>query len=66
MARAAKALCREEGEAVVQALVLLGTLRLDFGFTAYATNAYLKATARAASLLQVTRSCAASTSLRCF
>lgn len=53
MAKAAKALSRDECEAVVQALVLEGSLRLDFGFTAYATNAYLKATGRATGLLQV-------------
>lgn len=95
MGKAAKALSKDECEAVVQQLVLLvggpagswwetgwetgwpsgaffecggsrvrsgpshtpaspvkGVLRLDFGFTAYATNAYLKTTAQASRLLQ--------------
>ena len=54
--RAAKALSREENELVIQALVAEGALRLDFGFTAYATTAYLKVAApRAAALLQAGR-----------
>ncbi|KAL4440297.1 hypothetical protein ABPG75_003298 [Micractinium tetrahymenae] len=49
---AAKALSRDENEAVVQQLAADGYLKLDFGFSAYATNAYLKASAQASLLLQ--------------
>ena len=52
----AKALTREENELVIQELVAEGALRLDFGFTAYATTAYLRVAApRAAALLQAGR-----------
>lgn len=52
-ARAAKALSRAECEAAVQALLMQDVLRVDLGFTAYATNSYLKAGQRAAALLAV-------------
>jgi ATP-dependent DNA helicase Q1 len=45
-----KALGREECERVVQAAVEAGALRLDFGFTAYSTNVYLKAGAAAGAV----------------
>ncbi|GAB4814163.1 hypothetical protein N2152v2_001209 [Parachlorella kessleri] len=49
---AAKVLSRDENELVVQQLLLEGCLLLDFGFTAYATNVYLKLGPRAATVLQ--------------
>ena len=36
------ALSREEGESMVAEMYMDGHLSLDFGFTAYATNVYLK------------------------
>ena len=56
-AKAAKALSRDECEAALQALLVQDALRVDLGFTAYATNAYLKAGPRAASLLAVRAAC---------
>lgn len=50
---AAKAMTKEENEAVLQHMLLEGSLQLDFGFTAYATNVYLKAGPKAGSILQV-------------
>ncbi|PSC67654.1 mediator of RNA polymerase II transcription subunit 34 isoform X1 [Micractinium conductrix] len=55
VARAAKALSRDECEAVVQQLTVEGHLRLTFGFTAYATNAYLESSPLAGSLLRGNR-----------
>ena len=50
VAAAAKALSRDECELVVQELLVARALRLDFGFTAYATNVYLRAAATAAAV----------------
>ncbi|KAG2491389.1 hypothetical protein HYH03_010180 [Edaphochlamys debaryana] len=47
----AKALSREENEEVVAAMTYAGLLQFEFGFTAYATNSYLKPTARGLHLL---------------
>jgi ATP-dependent DNA helicase Q1 len=50
---AAKAMSRDENELVVQQLLREGCLQLDFGFTAYATNVYMKAGPCATAVLQV-------------
>lgn len=51
-AKAGKAMSREENERVIGQLLYSGYLQFDFSYTAYATNAYLKASQRAASILQ--------------
>ncbi|KAG1663204.1 hypothetical protein FOA52_011297 [Chlamydomonas sp. UWO 241] len=50
--KAAKALARDAAEDVIAAMVLAGLLAFDFGFTAYATTTYLKATDRGLSVLR--------------
>ncbi|KAK9809014.1 hypothetical protein WJX72_007915 [[Myrmecia] bisecta] len=49
-AKAAKAMSRDENERLIAQLVYEDYLQMDFGFTAYATNAYLKASPKAAQL----------------
>ena len=44
-----------DGEAVVQAMVAQGLLRLDFGWTAYATNTYLACGPHASGVTEVRR-----------
>ncbi len=41
----AKAGSKDDNERLIGALIQAGVLSLDFGFTAYATNAYLKRSA---------------------
>eukprot|EP00887_Chlorella_sp_A99_P002461 scaffold10.g2461.t1 len=53
VAKATKALSRDECELTVQALATEGCLRLDFGFTAYNTNTYLKLAAPSAAAAAV-------------
>ncbi|GFR46856.1 hypothetical protein Agub_g8496, partial [Astrephomene gubernaculifera] len=49
--REAKAMSKDENEAVVAAMTYAGLLEFEFGHTAYATNAYLRASARGQQLL---------------
>ena len=51
-AKAGKAMSREDNERVIGQLLYSGYLQFDFSYTAYATNAYLKASQRASSILQ--------------
>ena len=46
-----KALSKDQCELLVAHLVQLGILQLDFGYTAYSTNTYLKAAARGNQML---------------
>ncbi len=43
---------REDNERVIAQLLYDGYLQFDFSYTAYATNAYLKASQRASRILQ--------------
>ena len=47
-----KSMGREENERVIAQLLYDGYLQFDFSYTAYATNAYLKASQRASLILQ--------------
>jgi hypothetical protein len=47
---AARALTKDDLDAVTEALLAEGALAIDFGFTAYATTAYLKRGARAGAI----------------
>ena len=51
-AQAGKAMSREDNERVIGELLYSGYLHFDFSYTAYATNAYLKTSQRASSVLQ--------------
>jgi hypothetical protein len=47
-----KSMCKDNNERIIAQMVYDGYIQFDFGYTAYATNAYLKATAQASLLLQ--------------
>ena len=47
-----KSMSREDNERVIGQLLYDGYLQFDFSYTAYATNAYLKASQRASLILQ--------------
>ena len=47
-----KSMSREGNERVIAKLLYDGYLQFDFSYTAYATNAYLKAAQRASLILQ--------------
>lgn len=51
-AKIGKSMGREENELVIGQLLYDGYLQFDFSYTAYATNAYLKASQRASLILQ--------------
>ena len=48
---AVRQLSKDDCELLIAHLVQTGILQLDFGFTAYATNTYLKAAPRAGQML---------------
>lgn len=48
---AAKGMSREDSERLVAHMLQTGILNIDFGFTAYATTAYLKCSPRAAQAM---------------
>ncbi|KXZ55835.1 hypothetical protein GPECTOR_2g1386 [Gonium pectorale] len=48
----AKAMSKDENEAVIAAMMYSGLLQFEFGHTAYATNTYLKATPKGLQLLE--------------
>jgi len=50
-AEAAKAMSKEDSEQLLAQMVQTGILCIEFGYTAYATNAYLKCSSRAAQIL---------------
>ncbi|DBA90570.1 TPA: hypothetical protein ACH3X1_016763 [Trebouxia sp. C0004] len=50
-AEAAKAMSKEDSEQLLAQMVQTGILCIEFGYTAYATNAYLKCSSRAAQTL---------------
>ena len=50
-AKIGKSMGREENERVIAQLLYDGYLQFDFSYTAYATNAYLKASQRASLIL---------------
>ena len=50
-AEVANNLSKEDSEALLAQMVYTGILQIEFGFTAYATNAYLKCSQRAAQTL---------------
>ena len=50
-AEAAKAMGKEDSERLLAQMVQTGILCIEFGYTAYATNAYLKCSSRAAQML---------------
>ncbi|GIL70438.1 hypothetical protein Vretimale_3595 [Volvox reticuliferus] len=52
----AKAMSRDENEAVVAAMMYAGLLELEFGHTAYATNTYLRASRRGIQLVEASES----------
>ncbi|GLI58828.1 hypothetical protein VaNZ11_000592 [Volvox africanus] len=52
----AKAMSRDEDEAMVAAMMYAGLLELEFGHTAYATNTYLRASRRGIQLLEASES----------
>lgn len=47
-----KSMSKDDNERVIAQMVYEGYLQFDFGYTAYATNAYLKAAQSAHMLLQ--------------
>ena len=51
-AKVGKSMGREDNERVIAQLLYGGYLQFDFSYTAYATNAYLKASQRASLILQ--------------
>ncbi len=51
-AKLGKSMSKDENELVIAQMVYDGYIHFDFGYTAYATNAYLKATQQASLLLQ--------------
>lgn len=51
-AKLGKGMSREDNERVIGQLLHEGYLQFDFSYTAYATNTYLKASQRAALILQ--------------
>ena len=50
-AEAAKAMSKQDSEQLLAQMVHTGILCIEFGYTAYATNAYLKCSPRAAQVL---------------
>ncbi len=51
-AKIGKGMSKGENELVIAQMVYDGYIHFDFGYTAYAANAYLKATQQASLLLQ--------------
>lgn len=47
-----KGMSKDDNEHVIAQMVYDGYIRFDFGYTAYATNAYLKTTHQSSLLLQ--------------
>ncbi|KAG2445794.1 hypothetical protein HXX76_000398 [Chlamydomonas incerta] len=52
LGKEAKALSKDDNEAVVAAMMYAGLLEFEFGFTAYATNTYLRPSGRGSHLLE--------------
>ncbi len=51
-AKIGKGMSRDDNERVIAQMVYDGYIQFDFGYTAYATNSYLKATQQSSQLLQ--------------